>query len=154
MVFTQEHQVVPALYPDADRYNADPATDVFNLALYDHITFILTEGAGGTGTVKIEVEECTAADGTGATAIAFNYRVASTPDTWGALTASAATGYTTTAGANKQVAVEIDAAELSSDSKYVRLQLTEVADSPCDASVIAILSKPRYQEDVLATSLT
>lgn len=154
MIFTEENMVVPALYPNADLYAADPATDVVNMKLYDHVTFILTEGEGGTGTVKIQVEECTSAAGAGNTAIAFNYRVATTPDTWGALTASAATGYTTTAGANKQVAVEIDAAELSDGSPYVRLQLTEVADDPCDAGVIAILSKPRFPQAVLDTSLT
>ena len=154
MIFTEEHMVAPAIYPDADVYAADPASDVFNMKLYDHITFILTEGAGGTGTVKIQVEECTAADGTGNTAIAFNYRLASTPDTWGAVTAAASTGYTTVAGANKQVAVEIDAEQLSDGYPYVRLQLTEVADDPCDAGVIAILSKPRYAQAVLDTSLT
>ncbi len=154
MIFTEQHLVVPALYPDADRYNSDPATDVFDMRLYDHITFILTEGAGGTGTVKIQVEECDDTTPSNSTAIAFNYRVASTPDTWGALTAATSAGYTTTAGANKQVAVEVDAAELSDGYPYVRLQLTEVVDNPCDASVIAILSKARYPQEVLDTSLT
>jgi hypothetical protein len=152
--FTEEHLVVPALYPDADLYAADPATDIINTKNYDHVTFILTEGAGGTGTVKIQVEECDDTTPTNSTAIAFNYRVATTPDTWGAITASASTGYTTTAGANKQVAVEIDAAELTDGYPYVRLQLTEVADSPCDAGVIAILSRPRYAQDVLPGALT
>jgi len=154
MIFTEEHMVVPVLYPDADVYAADPATDVVNMKLYDHVTFILTEGAGGTGTVKLVVEECTSAAGANNTAIAFNYRLASTPDTWGALTASAATGYTTVAGANKQVAIEIDSSELSVGYPYVRVQLTEVADDPCDAGMIAILSKPRYPQAVLDTSLT
>lgn len=152
-MFIGPNHAVIGLQPDADRYNADPASDVFNMEHYDHITFLLFEGAGGTGTVKLQVEECTAIDGTGATAIAFRYRVQS-GETWGALTASAATGYTTTAGANKAVAVEVEAAELSDGSPFVRLQLTEVADDPCDAVLIAVLTKARYPQDVPATTLT
>lgn len=153
MIFTEQNEVSMALAPDADLYAADPATDVYNMKYYDHITFILNEGAGGTGTVKIEVEECTSKAGAGNTAIAFRYRLKSDKDgAFGAVTASAATGYTTVAGANKQVAIEIDADELSDDSPYVRLQLTEVVDSPCDAGVVAILSKPRYGSDSLPIS--
>lgn len=153
MIFTQQNQVAIALAPDADRYTSNPATDVFNMANYGHICFVLQEGAGGTGTVKIQVEECTSIAGAGNTAIAFRYRVASTGDTWGTLTDSASTGYTTTAGANKQVVVEVDARELSADSQFVRLQLTEVADDPCDAAVIAILSNPRHASDSLITAI-
>lgn len=153
MIFTELNHPVYALMPDADRYNSDPATDVFNMENYDHITFILMEGAGGTGTVKIEVEECTTAAGANNTAIAFRYRLMSTTDTWGALTASASTGYTTVAGANKMVAIEVDASELSDGYNFVRLQLTEVADDPCDAAVIAILSQPRYAQAVPTTAI-
>jgi len=147
------NHVVIALQPDADRYNADPATDVFNMENYDHITFILMEGAGGTGTAVLTVEECTAADGTGATAIGFRYRLMSTIDTWGALTAVASTGYTTVAGANKLVAIEVDADELSDGSNFVRLQITESANDPVDAAVLAILGRPRYPQDIPVSAI-
>jgi hypothetical protein len=153
MIFTEKHHPVYALAPDADLYNGNPATDVFNLKNYNHITFLLVEGAGGTGTVKVQVEECTSAAGAGNTARAFSYRLMSTVDTWGALTASASTGYTTVAGANKMVAIEIDAAELSDGYNFVRLQLTEVVNDPCDAAVIAILSEPRYATAVPLTGI-
>jgi hypothetical protein len=153
MDFIGQNHVAWALMPDADLYDPDPATDVFNLKQYGHITFILFEGAGGTGTVKIEVEECTTAAGANNTAIAFRYRLMATTDTWGALTASAKTGYTTVAGANKAVAIEIDASELSDGYNFVRLQLTEVVDDPCDAAVIAILSEPRYAQAVPPTAI-
>lgn len=155
--FLEQNLVAVGILPDADLYAADPATDVFNLAKYECITFILVEGAGGTGTVKIEVEECTTAAGANNTAIAFNYRLlssAGSADTWGALTAVAATGYTTVAGANKAVAIEVHNTELSDGYNFVRLQLTEVADDPCDAVVVAVLSGPRYAQAVLPTSLT
>ena len=153
MIFTEEHEISVALQPVADAYAADPATDVYNMKYYEHITFVIVEAAGGTGTVKIQVEECTSKAGAGNNAIAFKYRVKSDSNgAFGALTASAATGYTTTAGANKLVAVEVDADDLAADSPYVRLQLTEVVNDPCDAGVVAILSKPRHPQATLAVS--
>lgn len=150
--FSEDHAIVMALAPDADLYAADPATDVVNTENFDQVTFILMHGAGATGTVKIQVEECTAADGTGNTAIGFNYRLATDGvDVFAARTAIASTGYTTVAGATQMVIVEINAAELSDLSPFVRLQLTEVVDSPVDAAVLCVLGKPRYPQ---ATSVT
>ena len=153
MIFTERNHIAIGLVPDADLYAADPATDIINMEDYSHVTFLLTEGAGGTGTVKLTVEECDDTTPTNSTAIAFKYRVCSSGDTWGALTASAATGYTTTAGANKMVAVEVDAAELSDGYPFVRLQLTEVVDDPCDAGVVVILSGARYPQAVPTTAI-
>jgi len=153
MIFTEHNEISTALQPVADAYAADPATDVYNMKYYEHISFVIVEAAGGTGTVKIQVEECTSKAGAGNNAIAFKYRVKSDSNgAFGALTASAATGYTTTAGANKVIVVEVNADELAADSPYVRLQLTEVADSPCLAGVVAILSGPRYPQSTLAIS--
>ena len=152
-VFSQRNQIVMALEPNADRYDGTPTSDVIAMKHYRHVTFILQEGAGGTGTVKIEVEECTSSAAAGNTAIAFNYRVASSGDTFGALTAATSAGFTTTAGANKQVLIEIDAAELSDGSPFVRLQLTEVANDPCDAGIVAICSEPRYSAEIMPTAI-
>ena len=58
MIFTERNQIVAALYPDADRYDSDPSTDIFDTRDYRHITFLLIEGAGGTGTCTITVGEC------------------------------------------------------------------------------------------------
>lgn len=153
MDFIGKNHAVTALQPAADRYNGNPASDVFNMKDYDHIVFLLAEGAGGTGTVKIQVEACTDATGAGNTAIAFNYRVMGTIDTWGSRAAAASTGYTTVAGADKMVAVEIDAAELPADKPFVRLQLTEVVNDPCAAGVVAILSGARYPQNVPLTAI-
>ncbi|MDV2503090.1 MAG: hypothetical protein RX318_03975 [bacterium] len=146
--------VITALQPDADRYNADPATDIFNMENYAAITFILMEGVGGTGTATITMEECTDNAGAGATAIAFNVRAMPTIDTWGALTAVAAAGYLTIAGANKMVAFELKAEELSDGSPFVRLQVTETVDSPVDAAIVAILHGARYPQDIPVTAIS
>lgn len=142
-----------ALAPDADRYNANPATDIINMADYTHCNFFLHEGAGGTGTVKLIVQACDDVSATATTDLAFRYRVAQTGDTFGAWTEIAATGYTTVAGANKIVQVEVDNQQLPDGKPYVRLSLTEVANDPCDAGVLAVLSGPRYGAESPATAL-
>jgi len=148
-IFTERNAVVTVLAADADRFNADPATDIVTTKDFRHVTFFVIEGAGGTGTVKIEVEECSANDGTGNVAIAFNYRVGTSLGVFGAITASAATGYTTVAGANKIIAVEVPAESLADAKPWVRLALTEVADSPVDACVMAVLSNRRYGQAIV-----
>ena len=149
--FMEEFLPVCALLPDADRYTANPATDVYNLKYYQEITFILFEGAGGAGTTTLTVEECTAADGTGATAIAFKYRLlanAGSADTWGAWTAATSSGYLTIAGANKGVAIRVTADMLSAGYPYVRVQTTEDDSTAVDAVIIAILGGARYPQNV------
>lgn len=153
MDFIGKTHIAVGLVPAADRYNTNPASDVFNMKDYGHILFLLQEGAGGTGTVKIQVEACSDAAGSGNTAIAFNYRISTTTDVWGARTASASTGYTTVAGADKLVAVEIDAAELPATLNFVRIQLTEVVNDPCVAALIAILSQGRYPQNIPVTAI-
>jgi hypothetical protein len=69
----------------------------------------------------------------------------STIDTLGAITEATAAGFTTTAGANKMVFIEIDGAELSADKPWVKVQLTEVANSAVDAGMICILSEGRFK---------
>lgn len=147
---------VEVLAADADRYNTDPATDIVNLGVYGHAMFIVGEGAGGTGTVKIQVEACSDNAGNNNEAIPFRYRATSgsLEMTGAALTWAAATGYTTIAGANKLVAIEVDSNECPAGKPWVRLQLTEVVDDPCDAHVGCVLGMPRYAEANMPTALS
>jgi len=146
MKFTEFNSVLPALAPDADRYNGDPDTDIFSLENYSHITFVLSEGAGGTGTAKIVATASDDNAGSSTEAIAAKYRTWDATNGWGDLTTLATTGYTTVAGANKIVVVEIDAQDLPAGKPFVYLDLTEVANDPCDAGILAILSGARYPE--------
>lgn len=147
MIFTEHNFPVTVLAPQADAYAADPDTDIVSLENHRHATFILQEGAGGTGTALVTMLANTSNTTVGATAIPFRVRVQQTLGTQAALTEVAATGYTTVAGANKLVAFEIDADEVESavpGASWVFLNLTEVANDPCLASVCAILSNSRY----------
>lgn len=131
----------------ADRYNTDPATATVSLQLYEAVRFFIQEGAGATGTAVVTAEECTAADGSDATAIAFRYRTKDDTADWGAWQDATAAGFTTTAGADQLYEVRIDAAETSDLSPFVRLQLTEGVDSPVAGAVIAVAEGARYAQE-------
>lgn len=139
--------VVQALAPDADRFNSNPSTDWINLKNYKSVMFVVQIGAGATGTATITANMAENASGTGSTAIPFNYRrVADTTasDVPGARTAATSSGFTTTAGANQLYVIEIDADDVDGDSPFVNLTLTEVANDPVDAGVVAVLGDARY----------
>lgn len=153
-MLTEKTAVVMALAPDADRYATDPATDVISMKDYRNATFIVQHGAGATGTATFTVESCDDVTPTTATAIPFKYRISTDGDQFGALTAATASGFTLTAGATQIFAIEVDASELSGDDAFVRVQVTEVVDSPVDAGIVAILSEPRHALDIAPSVLS
>ena len=149
--FMENNLLAMALAPDADRFNGDPATDVYSLENYDEITFVVIEGAGGVGTATITVEECTSAAAAGATAIGFKYKTATTADTtatWSTWSTATSSGHKPAAAANKMTAVRVRASELSNGSPFVRVQLAEDDSTAVDACVIAILGDCRYSGEV------
>ena len=139
---------VTVLEPDAARYNGNPSTDIVNMENWSRITFIISEGAGGTGTATVTANASDDASASSTTAIAFRYREISTHGTMVAGSTASTSGFTTTAGANKMVIVEIEDSELTAGKPFVYLTLTEVANSAVDAGVTAILSGPRYAQDI------
>ncbi len=141
--------IEPVTYPLADGYNSDPASDVVSLKNYASARFYVQEGAGATGTATITVEECTAIDGTGATAIPFRYRVDG-----GEWTDATASGFATTAGANKRYEIDVKSDELSEDSPFVRLQFTEVVDSPVAMAAFVVAEGARYAEEAPVSALS
>lgn len=153
MIFSQRHQITAVLWPDDDAIDGNPASDVVSFASYRFATFHVAIGAGGTGTGTITVEKCTAADGTGATAVAFKYRKATSEDAYGALTDATASGFTTSAGTNDQYIIEIDGNSLGENYGFARLKFTEVANSPIFAAATAIMSGASLMTDIMPTCL-
>ncbi len=135
-----------------DMFNGDPATDVLSMKNADEIHFIIAKNAGATGTATITVESCDDVTPSTATAVAFQYRAQTTIDTWGEWQDATSAGFTTTAGANQMYQVRITQDGLSSDDAFVRMQMTEVVDSPCDGAVIAMVV-PRFAQEVPQTVL-
>ena len=143
---SEEVGVRVALAADADRYNGDPATDVFNLGLYEKIAFSVLHGAGATGTVTVTVEACSANDGSDAEAIPFQYRLNGATAATGSLTAATASGKLIAAGADQILIAEVKSDDLPDGKPFVRAKLTEGVDSPVDAAVVALLSGPRHND--------
>jgi len=155
--FIGANHVLNGTWPLADVYESGPVyTQAVNMGLYGHATFVLSEGAGGTGTTTITMQACTTAAGGSPTAISFRYRICDTQDTWGALSAAVAT-YATIAGANKMIAIEVDAEDLIAaqpTKPYLRMAMTELVDAVCLGSVVIILTDPAYPRAIPLTAIT
>jgi hypothetical protein len=159
MDFMEKHKVVNCfnsvqMAAFEDMYNGSPAGDIINMQDWRQCYFIIHRGAGAAGTATLTVESCdTVVPGT-ATAIPFMSRTMTTAtDTWSAWVQRTAAGYTTTAGANTAEEIMVRAEDLHSTDKYVRLQCTEVDGTANDGGIVAILTDPRYAEDVNRTVL-
>ena len=128
--------------------------DVFSMAKYSHATIIVQIGVSAAAFTKILVNECTDFAGAGATAIAFNVYKEETAagDTLGARTAVAAAGLTPSANDTIMYVIELDASELTEDSHFVQLSLTNTTNSVI-ASAVAILTGARYAEEQSPTAI-
>lgn len=158
MIFTEQNHVIAGIYPVANAFAGTVYTDVYSLKNASHITFFIMKGAGATGTTLATVEACSTAAAAAQTAIAFKYKKcssATTEDTFGALTAVASTGLTTTAAANEIYAIEVDAREIASTGyEFIRLKMVEQAADPVVGCVFAVLSGLRYQGETLPESIS
>ncbi len=162
MIFTNRHHLVRALEGSADMFDGDPSTDIVDLTNYDHVTFLVQKGAGAVGTATLTVHAADDTSGTNKVAMAFDYRVNTSGDTWGDLTAATTAGFTTTAGANQAYAIEVTAADVLAagraestpfDGKCVYVTATEVADGACVGGVLAVLSGGRYQDSSMPSGI-
>ncbi len=158
MIFTQRHHVIAGIYPVADFFSGTVYSDIYNMQNAAHITFFIMKGAGAVGTSLITIEACSDAAASATTAIAFRYKLcvsATNEDTYGALTAVAATGLTTNAAANEIYAIEVDAADvIATGYNFVRLKAVEQANDPVAGTVFAILSELRVAGETLPESIS
>lgn len=173
MIGTYEYKVVNAL-PPVDGDNAAKETDIISMKNYDHVTFILTFGVvnasssavTGTGSesnlIAYKGENVT----TCATAFIANYRaeVTAAGDTLEALTelpvlgVSMGTGNTLdVTGDNAIIVVEVDAEDLEPTiaNPYDTVKIGfRFSNHSIILGAIAILSKGRYKNATMPTSIT
>lgn len=128
----------------ADYTSGNIYTDIVRMSDFDELHFLVIRGAGAVGTATIEVNACDDSTPTTNADVAFTYRVCATSDTWGAWTASEATGFTTTAAADYMYQIKVKASDLTDGYGYVRLKLTEVDSTACDGAILALGIKGRY----------
>jgi len=138
--------------PIADAFTGTVYSDVICIKNWRKITFVIMTGAvasGGVGTTTITVVATEAASPLSYTAIPFKYRAITSGDTVGALTsATAAAGFTTTAGASQLYLIEVNCEELAGlGMNWIAMKGVEVADSPIIAGILGILTEPRYAVD-------
>jgi len=162
-VLSEKIKVVNGVIPVADTFATSATTDIVNLENYKKCTFIIATGA--TVTADGVVTVLAGADNvTCTTAIVFKYRTqiaADVPDAGSdvpsALTTATVTGFAMTASKPGGLyIVEVDAAVVAAagtNFDHVKLTVTEDTDDPQVACVIALLSEPRYPQDILATAI-
>lgn len=148
------YHIVNALVPVADAFSGTVYSDVISMKDWNHISFAVQCGAGATGTSTITVEACDDVTPTTVSAIPFKYQACVSGDTFGALTDAAATGFTTTAVANKMYKIEVDSSALAAlGYGYIRLKAVEVVDSPVLGGILAVLTEPRYGKEIADTAI-
>ncbi|MBW1710541.1 MAG: hypothetical protein JRG97_12925 [Deltaproteobacteria bacterium] len=129
--------------------------DYVSLKNYKWATIVVQLGVTGAAG-KITVEEAKAVDGTGAQAMAFNYRAEDTAsgDTLGSLTAATAVdGITTSTNDNIFYIIEISAAELSLGYDCVRVRMSDPSAATL-VSMCAVLSQARYSQENMPSAIT
>lgn len=147
--------IVPALVPVADAFAGGVVTEAVALRDYDRAALVVTTGAiedaGISNLVKLQA--CTAADGSGATDMAFRSRVqlySTTVDAWSALTQRASTGYNFAAA--NPVANAVWWAEVTADEMlaalpgaiFLRGSIAETANKTITAAAYWVLWNARY----------
>jgi len=129
----------------------------FAVKNYQHVSIILQIGVSAAAFTAILVNQCTAANGTGAAAIPFFIYKQETAgagnDVLSARTAVTSARFAPSANDGIFYVIEIDASELSDGFPYIQLQLTNGANSVI-ASAVAVLSGARFAETQSPTVTT
>ncbi|HUV85284.1 MAG TPA: hypothetical protein VMV86_06200 [Methanosarcinales archaeon] len=163
-VFSEINKVVnvvsPFLHAGATAYTSD----IVNMENYKKCTFIIQVGLGAAATPGVLVYSGLTSTGA-ATATAFKYRtqVAVAPPGVGSdmpitLTDATTTGFAlTTATTGAVYIVEVDAAVVASalaGADHCAIAMTTGAlGADLTYGILAILSEPRYPQDILATAI-
>ena len=128
-------------------------SDAFSMANYSHASIIIALGVTGAAST-VTVKENTAADGSGATAIAFSYYGEATAagDTTGARTAATSSGFATATTDGIFYIIELDATELSDGSEWVTVHMSDPGAATF-GSIIVVLSGARYAEVEAPTAI-
>jgi len=127
------------------------------MGLFNQVDFILQLGALSTANFTLYAQECTAADGTGATAVAAEYRLsaAAGTDTMGDVTALTTSGLEVADGTydGLTIIVTVDSDALSDGYKYARIFLDDPGTADAYCSIVAACY-PRYPQATPSLALT
>ena len=135
--------------------NGGAVGDRFTMENHGHVSILVQIGVSAAAFTKIIVKECTLASGGTATAIAYSIYKEETAagDTLGARTAVLAAGYTPSANDTIMYRIEIDARELSEDTPWVEVSLTNASGNSVIAAISVQLSGARHGSEQSATAI-
>ena len=146
MQSVSKRHAIPVLYPVADALAGTVTSDVVEV-MGEGVLFEITKGVGATGTSTITVLSCDDVTPTTTAAVAFMYRISTTPDVWGAWTQATTAGFALTAGSDQMYQVYANAQNLAANNYgYAQLSAVEVVDSPVAAGINAYIENSRYAD--------
>lgn len=160
--FAEYDNVFPVLAPVDTGTGPETFTNWVDLKTAQEVSFMVYFGAITTATaadlMTVTVESSTTGDSSSETAIAFNYRLsgATGANTWGAITAAAATGCEiASTDDGKMLFITIDPAKVAetANKRWVRVVLTQTGLAACLVSVVAMI-KPRYAQTTMTSAST
>ena len=146
-----EQHVVNLLVPTANTAGVG-TSDTFKMTNAGVVNIVVTTGTV-TNAATITVRECTAAAGTSATAIVFNYYNTATADsdTFTALTAATVGGISTGTTNNLTWVIPIHASELTDGYDWINVHFTTAA--AIAISAVAVLGDLRYASETNLTAI-
>jgi hypothetical protein len=145
--FPEQVSVAQAVPPSADAFDSTVNSDVMNFKLFSKVVFLILKGNGATGTSTITINACDDITGANPVAIPFaTYKSDADGQNMGARTERTSSGFTTTAEANKNIIIELQADQLPTDKPCAFLSAVEVVNSPVPAAIVALGFGGRYQQ--------
>jgi hypothetical protein len=148
------YHVVNALVPAANAFASTVNTAPINLKNFEHVSFVIQCGAGAVGTAAVTVEACSDTTPTATLAIPFVYQECVSGDTFGAITKALATGFVTSAAANKMYKIDVDADVLAASGYgYIRVKSVESVAGAIAGGILAILVEPRYEQEIFDSAI-
>lgn len=163
-VWSEKNKVVNVLDPVATAV-ATGVSDIVNMENYRKCTFLVVTGASSANSDSTLTVLAGISNASCATAIVFKYRTqiaAVTPavgsDVPSALVTATIAGFAMTASKKGGVyIIEVDAAVVAAagtDYDHIALNIVEATGSGAIlGTVVAILSDPRYPQDILVTAI-
>jgi hypothetical protein len=128
MRFLDTHKLAVGLVPGADLAYGTPSNDYVNMGKFREAVLLLPVKSVG-GAITVVVKNASAADGTGAAAIAGRYRklnrAGSPIDTMGDYVEFTSAGFSIAANSDGIFAVEVRAEDLTDGKPFVTATLTQ-----------------------------
>jgi hypothetical protein len=144
------YHVVNALPPVDNAFAGTVATDIINMKNWGHCSFLMQCGAGAEGQAQITVEACSDTTPTNTEPIPFYYQECVAGDIFGPIIQTVdATGFETSAAADKIYKIEVDNEMLASTGyNYVRLKSVEKVVGAITGGVLAVLTEGRFISEI------